>query len=298
MAAGAALGADVRETAPAKINLALHVTGQRADGYHTLESLVAFADLGDELRLARAGADTLRIIGPFAGPLKADPDNLVTRALGAFRARWPEAAIPPLAVTLEKNLPVAAGLGGGSADAAAMLRALRTLSAVPVPDVDLFALADTLGADVPVCLLSAPVIMSGRGETLAPVPVLPPMHVVLVNPLRPVSTAQIFARLASKTNPPLPPLPDPLTRPAQLGLWLSETRNDLEPPAIALLPLIGQVLAGMAQARGCVLARMSGSGATVFGLFGTGAEAHQAAHELRALWPEFWVAAAALQGAD
>jgi 4-diphosphocytidyl-2-C-methyl-D-erythritol kinase len=286
------------EAAPAKVNLALHVVGRRTDRYHLLDSLVVFADVADELTAEPAPADTLRVTGPFAEALGGGGGNLVTRAVAAFRAHWPEAVATGLALTLAKNLPVAAGLGGGSADAAAALRLLAGLSDVPIPAAELMALAATLGADVPMCLLSRPCLVGGIGEAVSPLPAFPPTHLVLVNPLQPVVTAEIFRRLASHENPGLPPLPEPLSRPAQLGLWLEETRNDLEPVARALVPAIGPLIDWLAARPGCMLARMSGSGATVFGLFGSGALAHQAAHDLRAAHPGFWVAAAPVLGVN
>jgi 4-diphosphocytidyl-2-C-methyl-D-erythritol kinase len=284
------------EAAPAKINLALHVTGRRADGYHSLEMLVAFAELGDELEAVPARRDRLTISGPFAEALGNSEGNLVLRALAAFRSRWPEALPSGLAVLLRKNLPVAAGLGGGSADAAAALRLFAAMSTTTIAFGDLLELATALGADVPMCLYSRPAEARGIGEIVLPLKHFPGCHVVLVNPLVPVVTAEIFRRLASRDNPGLPELTDPLTRPAQLGLWLSETRNDLEPPAIAMVPAIGELIGRLARQQGCILARMSGSGATVFGLFGSSAQAHQAAHDLRETWPSYWVAAAPLIG--
>lgn len=284
------------EAAPAKINLALHVTGRRADGYHSLETLVAFAEIGDELEAQPAVKDSLAITGPFAKALSAD-GNLVLKALAAFRGRWPDALPSGLGLTLRKNLPIAAGLGGGSADAAAALRLFATLSTGDIPFTGLLDLALGLGADVPMCLYSRPAEVRGRGEIVTPLRHFPRLHVVLVNPLLPVATAEVFRRLERRDNPGLPDLSDPLTRPSQLALWLSETRNDLETPALALVPAIGELTAHLAQAKGAILARMSGSGATVFGLFGASAQAHQAAHDLREKWPGYWVAASPLIGA-
>ena len=284
------------EAAPAKLNLALHVTGRRTDGYHALEMLVAFADVCDELEAVPATKDSLTISGPFAAALGNSEGNLVLRALAAFRARWPGALPDGLALRLMKNLPVAAGLGGGSADAAAALRLFATMGQGEFAFADLLAIATTLGADVPMCLYSRPAEVRGLGEIVLPLKHFPACHVVLVNPLLPVVTADVFRRLERRDNPGLPALHDPLMRPAQLGLWLGETRNDLEPPALALVPIIGELKHSLAAVDGCILARMSGSGATVFGLFGSSAQAHQAAHDLRARWPGFWVAAAPLIG--
>lgn len=286
--------APIVEAAPAKINLALHVTGRRPDGYHELESLVVFAEVGDELVASPAREDALSIEGPFAGALEGSGDNLVTRALAAFRARWPDAVSQRYHFTLRKNLPVAAGLGGGSADAAALLRFMLSRSVGPVPLADLSALAAGLGADIPVCLLSRPSEVRGVGEIIHPLKAFPPLFVVLVNPLIAVPTADVFRRLEKRDNPPMPGLPDPLTRPAQLAIWLAGTRNDLEPPAFALVPRIGAMVTRIGRSEGCLLARMSGSGGTCFGLYGSEALAHQAAHDLRAEWPTHWVAAAPL----
>lgn len=284
------------EAAPAKVNLALHVTGRRADGYHELESLVVFADVADELRVSRARKDSFTVTGPFAALAGSSASNLVLRALAAFRARWPDLAGGGLSIELVKNLPVAAGLGGGSADAAAMLRLLAAAADGALSLADLIPAALTLGADVPACLVSRPLEMRGLGEILHPLRSFPALHLVLVNPLVPVVTADVFRRLESRQNPPMPALPDPLTRPAQLGLWLAETRNDLEPPARALVPVIGTLIGALAEADGCILARMSGSGGTVFGLFASASQAHQAAHEMRAAHPGTWVAAAPVIG--
>lgn len=282
----------VTQAAPAKINLALHVTRRREDGYHDLESLIVFADLADELTATPAADDRLTISGPFSPGLNPGGTNLVMRALAAFRARWPGRVPDGLHLHLVKNLPVAAGIGGGSADAAAALRILAHLASEPVPVSEMTDLAATLGADVPACLLSRPLVARGVGEILSPLPDFPALHIVLVNPLVPIATADVFRRLRAHDNYPLPALPQPLTRPAQLGLWLAETRNDLQPPAVKLVPAIGAIIDELAATQGCILARMSGSGATVFGLFGSEGQAHQAAQLLRERTPDHWIAAA------
>ncbi|HWU17131.1 MAG TPA: 4-(cytidine 5'-diphospho)-2-C-methyl-D-erythritol kinase [Devosia sp.] len=284
------------QAAPAKINLALHITRRREDGYHDLESLIVFADVADEIEAVPAPGDSLTIAGPFAGGLGNGETNLVSRAVAAFRARWPGAVETGLALTLHKSLPVAAGIGGGSADAAAALRLMAGLSSQSIPIAELSALAAQLGADVPACLLSRPLVARGIGEILAPLPEFPELHIVLVNPMVPLATADVFRRLRTHDNYPLPALPTPLTRPAQLGIWLAETRNDLEPPAIKLVPVIGEIVEELAESRGCILARMSGSGATVFGLFGSSGQAHLAAQVMRASHPDHWVAAAPVLG--
>lgn len=280
------------EQAPAKINLALHVTGRRPNGYHELESLVVFAGVADEIVARPARGDRLTVTGPFAEFAGSGDANLVMRALAAFRERWPGAVTTGLEVELCKNLPVAAGLGGGSADAAAMLRLLVGAASSPVAATELRQLALTLGADVPACLTSVPSEIRGIGEIVHPLRDFPECHVVLVNPLVPVVTADVFRRLEQRENPPLPPLPSPLTRPAQLGIWLEGTRNDLQSAAISLVPQVGDLVAVMSRIEGCMLARMSGSGGSVFALFGSAAQSHQAAHDLREAFPAYWVAAA------
>lgn len=282
----------IDQAAPAKINLALHITRRREDGYHDLESLIVFADIGDELVAEAAEADSLNISGPFADGLGTGPSNLVLRAVSAFRERWPSYAPPGLKLHLIKNLPVASGIGGGSADAAAALRIMAQVAAQPVPVSDLVDLAAGLGADVPACLLSRPLLARGVGEILSPLSEFPQLHITLVNPRVPVATADVFRRLRAHDNYPLPALPEPLTRPAQLGLWLSETRNDLQPPAVKLVPEIGMIIEELAEAPGCMLSRMSGSGATVFGLFAAEGPAHDAASQLRRAHPDYWVGTA------
>ncbi|MBJ3784928.1 4-(cytidine 5'-diphospho)-2-C-methyl-D-erythritol kinase [Devosia sediminis] len=290
------MGEAAFEAAPAKINLALHVTRRREDGYHDLESLIVFADIGDDLTAEAADADSLAISGPFAEGLGAGPTNLVLRAVAAFRARWPELSPPGLKLHLVKNLPVASGIGGGSADAAAALRIMVALSSGPVPVPELLDLAAGLGADVPACLLSRPLVARGVGEILSPLAQFPQLYITLVNPKVPVSTPDVFRRLRAHDNYPLPALPEPLTRPAQLGLWLNETRNDLQPPAIKLVPEIGVIVDELAEAPGVMLSRMSGSGATVFGLFGSEGQAHDAASQMRKLHPDYWVGTAPVLG--
>jgi 4-diphosphocytidyl-2-C-methyl-D-erythritol kinase len=282
------------EAAPAKVNLALHVTGRREDGYHELESLVVFAGVADEITARPAAADSLKVTGPFATQAGNGDANLVLKAVRAFRARWPEHVTTGLEIELVKNLPVAAGLGGGSADAAAMLRLLALIGEGDILLAELSAVALGLGADVPACLISRPCEVRGIGEIIHPLRDFPALHIVLVNPLVPVVTADVFRRLDSRQNPPMPALPQPLTRPAQLGLWLTETRNDLEMAAMTLVPQIRTIRDAIGEHDGCILARMSGSGGTVFGLFGTEAQAHQAAHDLRDRHAGYWVAAAPL----
>jgi 4-diphosphocytidyl-2-C-methyl-D-erythritol kinase len=278
--------------APAKVNLTLLVTGKRPDGYHLLDSLVAFAGIGDTITARPADGLTLIVDGPTAASLP-DGENIVIKAARLLA----EAANVPLAaeIHLTKRLPVAAGIGGGSADAAATLNALSRLWQIDLPPERMRALALSIGADVPVCLVGRPTRMEGVGEVLTPAPALPPSWLVLVNPLVPLSTPSVFkARTASFS------IPDPLTHsPADaqaLAEALTVRRNDLTTPAIALLPLVGEMLAAIAAQPDCLLARMSGSGATCFGLFADEAAARTAAAALSAHQPGWWVAPAPLLG--
>jgi 4-diphosphocytidyl-2-C-methyl-D-erythritol kinase len=272
----------VAEFAPAKVNLCLHVTGRREDGYHLLDSLVVFAGVGDRITLLPGKGLTLRLSGPEAGALTAEPDNLVLRAARAMGANGAE-------IRLWKALPVASGIGGGSADAAATLRAISRLSGQPLPDAGAVL---ALGADVPVCLMGRPVRMQGVGEVLTPLPVLPPLWMVLANPRVPVATPPVFAALTSRDNPPLPGLPAAALRSADaFAGWLArETRNDLSAAARRIAPGLAEVEAALTGMPGCLLARMSGSGATHFGLFAAAEQARVAARLLSAGRPGWWVA--------
>jgi 4-diphosphocytidyl-2-C-methyl-D-erythritol kinase len=252
------------EAAPAKINLYLHVTGRRDDGYHLLDSLVAFAEIGDVVSAEPAETLSLRLAGPFAAGLVAEPDNLVLRAARALAV---EAGVTAGAhLVLEKNLPVASGVGGGSADAAATLRLLcRLWRLAPDPET-LARLAAGLGADVPVCLAGHAARMGGIGERLDPPPELPPCGMVLINPGVAMRTADVFrARGGGWSSRAV--LPAGWTDVAAMAADLARLHNDLEPAAVSLQPVIADTLATLSEAPGCLLARMSGSGATCFGLF-------------------------------
>ena len=272
------------ELARAKVNLALHVTGQREDGYHLLDSLVVFADIGDRLTVERADRTSLSIFGPFGDGLSADGDNLVLKAVALMHGAH-------AAILLEKYLPTAAGLGGGSADAAAALRALAGLYGSSLPPVHE---ALSLGADVPVCLSSRPVRMRGVGEVIDPAPGLPPFWLVLANPGVPLSTPEAFKALRQKDNPGLGSLPVRFADLDALTRWLRTTRNDLEPGAFALCPPARAAKTALERLPGCRIARMSGSGATAWGMFATEQAALDAATALRAQEPHWWVAAAPL----
>lgn len=275
----------ISEEARAKINLALHVTGQRPDGYHLLDMLVTFADHGDRLDFMPSPTDEFTLSGRFGETLAGDGGtNLVLKARDLLRE-----AIGPLAfpvrIQLEKNLPVASGIGGGSADAAATLRGLMRLWGTSLPEEALAALALKLGADVPMCLASRPLIARGIGEKIEPVPELPVLAMVLANPLKGVSTPEVFRRLATKNNPTLRLAPS-LRGTADWLAAIGAARNDLEPPAGEMVPEIA-VISAMLQAHGALLTRMSGSGATCFGIFATMAAAEDAAaalHDERSDW--------------
>lgn len=267
--------------ARAKINLALHVTGRRPDGYHLLDSLVAFASVGDVVTAEPADTLSLHLTGPHS-PGLSNTDNLVLRAARALH--------PTLGarLTLVKNLPVASGIGGGSADAAATLRALCALWSRPFPPADALL---ALGADVPVCLAGHAARMQGIGEQITPV-TLPPAWLVLANPGVAVPTPQVFAILQNRQNPDLAPLPA-LPDATSLAAYLQTQRNDLQSAACTIAPAITQTLAALHAQPACLLARMSGSGATCFGLFADEPSAAAAARALQTAQPLWWVTAAA-----
>ena len=280
MAAKGEISPKVQRIARAKVNLALHVVGRRADGYHLLDSLVAFADFGDVVTVEPAPSLSLSITGPMAAGLSAGPDNLVLKAAQMLGS--------PLgaAITLEKRLPIASGIGGGSADAAATMQALGAIWGCALPDAGQVL---ALGADVPVCLAGQSCRMAGIGDQISPL-ALPPAHLVLVNPGVGLSTAAVFGALLRRDNPPLPPAA-PMPDAVALAAYLCHCRNDLEAPALSLVPQIGAVLAALQGQKGCLLARMSGSGATCFGLFASASAAVAAATALRAQSAAWWVQA-------
>ncbi len=274
--------------ARAKLNLFLHVGTRRADGFHGLASWAAFAEFGDDLAAAPADAVTLDIDGPFAAALPPSTDNIVlaaAAALGQGRGA---------AIRLTKRLPVASGIGGGSADAAAALHLLNELWGLQTPPSDLFHLAAELGSDVPVCVYNRSALMTGRGELLAPGPDLPPLPVVLANPGVAVSTAAVFAQLSQRSGAVLARMPEAVTDPEHLAAILKPTRNDLEAPARQIAPQIGAALAALRDQPGILMARMSGSGATCFGLAADDAAASAAALALKRARPDWWVAATRL----
>ena len=283
---------EFRTFAPAKINLFLHVLGKRTDGYHDLESLVTFADVGDHLTAMPADKWGLTITGPFADALRGyDPDdNLILRAahLAAEWARAEGLTLPPLHFTVEKHLPVASGIGGGSADAAAALHLCGEAAGFAVITRAQYDAAAVLGADVPACLYSKPTWMTGTGTALRPAVMTSRFALVLVNPGVPVSTAEVFSRLgAPSPRGQRSEYPNFMTL-DDLVVFLKDTTNDLEAPACALAPVISHVIEEIA-ATSPLLARMSGSGATCFGLYPTEEDAQKAASAIRVAHHDWWV---------
>lgn len=273
--------AKAKAFAPAKINLTLHVTGQRADGYHLLDSLVMFADVGDRVTVRRAEEPALVLTGPMADALPRDRSNLVVQAANAMGVT--------AQIQLEKNLPVAAGLGGGSSDAAAAFRALSEISGKAIPD-DLVV----FGADVPVCMHGKAARMCGIGNDIHSAPDMPEVHAVLVNPNLPVMTNEVFKRLRNRQNPPMPEHLPRFADSRDLIAWLSGMRNDLEAPAIEAEPVIQHVFDALTVTPGCLLTRMSGSGGTCFGLYGDAETAASAAGRMHEDHPGWWVVATTL----
>lgn len=286
----------VTELAKAKVNLALHILGRRPDGYHRLDSLVAFPSIADEIEVRPApdGRIGLSVIGPFAAGLSGDAENLVHKATQALANLFSKDARPGADIALTKRLPIASGIGGGSADAAATLRALRRLWDWSPGAGDLHRIALSLGADVPMCLDQVPVRAEGIGDRLTPLPPLPAAGMLLVNPGVAVSTPSVFRALVSCDNAPVPALPDRFTDLDALVAFLDATRNDLEAPAMAVAPGIADVIGALKASQGCRFARMSGSGATCFGLFLDEAAAQVAAGEIVSARPGWWVAAGAI----
>ena len=283
------LNSPATDFAPAKINLTLRVIGRRADGYHELESLVAFAAIDDTLAFTPGAATTLEVTGPFAGVCGATVDNLVLKAAAALAAR-----VPGLAggvFRLDKRLPVAAGIGGGSSDAAAALRLLARANGIAADDPRLAEAALAVGADVPVCLAAKARVMRGIGDVLSAPLALPALPAVLVNPGVPTATRDVFRAFAGLRGDATP-----LGEVPRTGLvdFLRAHGNDLTPAAIACVPVIGEVLSALSALAGARLARMSGSGSTCFALFDTAGAAAAGAAALASARPAWWVAATTL----
>src|SRR6266436_9204535 len=289
------------EEGRAKVNLTLRVVGRRVDGYHDLESVVAFADCADRLALTPGPTLALKTIGPLAGDCGDTADNLVFKAAQLLGERVPDLKLGEF--TLDKVLPVAAGIGGGSADAAAALRLLARADKLELDDPRLIEVARLTGADVPVCLASRACVMTGVGETLQPL-ALPKMPCVMVNPCVPVATRDVFNALGLRNGELLVGATDVLLQDqswpeekASLEDWvevLAASSNDLEAPAMRIEPVIGEVISALSATNGAWLARMSGSGATCFAIYENTADAGRAAEKIRLDHPQWWVHAGVL----
>lgn len=274
--------------APAKINLALHITGQREDGYHLLDSLVVFGGATDRLIFKPSEHLHLSVKGPFAEGLRQEPDNLIVRAARMLAKELNRNAEAEL--VLEKYLPISAGIGGGSADAATTLLGLLRLWERTIKDDKLRAIALKLGADVPMCLEGSCLRARGIGDELEPGPRLPrDLGMVLINPRVPVSTPDVFKRLKRKTNDEIGPIPSAFLSAAALADWIGDLRNDLQMAAIDQVPVIETVLQALTDDGDCLFARMSGSGATCFGLFASVKHAEYACRRLAFSHPNWWV---------
>jgi len=271
--------------APAKVNLYLHVTGRRSDGYHLLDSLFVFTTDGDVIRVQESETLSLKITGPYAGALPAKEDNIVLKAAGKLAEA---AGMPAKAeIVLEKNLPVASGIGGGSADAAAALKALMRLWKITVPAEKLSEIALSLGADVPSCLASRAVQVAGIGDVLTPAPSLPKLFVLLVNPNKPVSTPAVF-KARKPVFSPACPFTEKVTDFEAFIKDLSRRHNDLCEAACQIEPSVRSVLQALSGDPVCRLARMSGSGGTCFGLFSCAGDAFSCCERIKAAHPEWW----------
>jgi 4-diphosphocytidyl-2-C-methyl-D-erythritol kinase len=280
------------ELAPAKVNLTLAVLGRRADGYHLLDSLVVFAGIADRLTLAPGPALSLKVRGETAEQAGPTDDNLVLKAARALAAQVPDLKLGRF--TLEKRLPVAAGLGGGSSDAAAALRLLAKANRLKAGSTRVAKIAPGIGADVPVCVDPRPRRMRGIGEVLSPPLKMPKLAAVMVNPGVAVPTRDVFTKLGLKPGGPVRRAAPARALPRGIEAfvkYLSKHGNDLEAPAIEVQPVIARVLDDIRESKGCLLARMSGSGATCFGIFESPRAATAAAARLSAVQPQWWVKA-------
>ncbi|MEP7457650.1 4-(cytidine 5'-diphospho)-2-C-methyl-D-erythritol kinase [Phyllobacterium sp. SB3] len=273
-------------TAPAKINLALHVTGQRDDGYHLLDSLVVFAGFGDKITVKRANADSFHLSGPYGDGLPADSSNLVLKARDRLRAEFPDEAFP-VAINLDKHLPIASGIGGGSSDAASTLKALVSLWCIRIDPARLNNIGLSLGADVPMCLHGRPVVARGIGEELEKVATVPRLPMVLVNDGNAISTPQVFNALKKRNNTGLPAIPE-LKNIADVCAYLEQTKNHLFAATAELLPEIVETIDAL-NSTSPLLARMSGSGATCFAIYDNDEAASAAASHLRKTYPSWFV---------
>ncbi len=274
---------NVEVFAPAKINLTLHVVGQRSDGYHLLDSLVAFATVGDQLRARLGDGFSLEMQGPEAATVPKDVSNLILQAANLFDQ------LPGASFHLVKNLPVSSGIGGGSADAAATYRALSVVAGEAGVQIPASETLLKLGADVPMCLTSAAARVGGIGERITPMESLPALPALLVNPRLEISTPTVFKAMTARQNMPMPQNLPTFRDAGDLATWLRGQRNDLEPAASQLVPTIGIVKIAISTQPDCLLSRMSGSGATCFGLFPTISAAQNAAAAISRSYPDWWV---------
>lgn len=275
--------------AKAKVNLALHVVGRRDEGYHALDTVVVFAEHGDALALANGKPTRLKVEGPFGGQVPLDESNLAVRAFEVLRRATNRPELGSGELLLFKDLPVAAGLGGGSADAAAAMILLDRKESLGLADETMYEAAETLGADVPMCLVAGALRARGNGADVERLADFPELHLVLVNPRVAVSTASVFAALERRDNAGIGPDAAGLRTLDDVVGFLAETRNDLEPTTLALHPEVGEVLDVLNGLEDCLFARMSGSGATCFGLFRDRLSARHAAMRLRRAFPAWWV---------
>ncbi len=287
---------EISVLAPAKVNLFLQIIGRRDDGFHLIESLFAFADFGDTLTVRRAEKLSFRVSGPFAGICEIagcdGKTNLVYKAAEMIAPLTPGKGAE---IILEKNLPLSSGLGGGSSDAAAALKALQLLWEIEIDEKQLFQIASELGADVPACMLGKPCFVSGIGETISPLEKFKRVHAVLVNPLKPLATPQVFRAFKGRRRPFSPPLALSGAFNRDQGKLLHDTHNDLQGPAISLCHDIARVLKALAGCEGVYLTRMSGSGATCFGLFEKKNDSEKAAAWLAREHSTWWVQACSLK---
>ena len=279
----------VERGAAAKVNLALHVLRRRADSYHELDTLAVFADIGDRIEISAADELSLSVSGRFAEHCPEAEANLALKTAKALKEHSGFAG--GAAIHLYKEIPIGAGLGGGSADAAATLLGLNDLWNLRLPADDLAAIGETLGADVPMCLAGRGLRARGKGERIDFLPAWPVLPIVLVWPGQPVSTAEVFGALEKRENPSLPEPPS-FASVDDAAAWLSQCRNDLEAPARRVAPVIGTALEALRASENCMLARMSGSGSACFGLYADIDAAATAAQRLQRTSPDWWIAAA------
>ena len=279
----------IQHFSSAKVNLALHITGKRTDGFHELDSLVVFPNIGDKIEFSPASVTNLEVIGPFADNLTQSGNrNLILEAASLLTEKIGNRT-NNVSISLEKNLPVAGGVGGGSSNAATTLTALNQLWKVGLTDRELSDIAGLLGSDVPVCLSSVPARIRGIGGDVTKISNFPSGSIVLANPTVALPTSEVFANFDGEFSQPLPKLPEPFDSFADLVSWLASTKNDLEKTARKLVPEITETLTALQKLDWCAFAGMSGSGATCFGLFEDIANAERAAQSLQHDHPEWWI---------